>query len=77
MYCVHARKRASGAPEHTLEHVRKSQNFLGVSQTLCPQNPLPLTLDCAVAPSLIWVPSVVKQALGSKLKQPDLYNVCI
>ena len=32
MYCVHARKRASGAPEHTSEHV-KSQNFQGA----CPQ----------------------------------------
>ena len=34
MYCAHARKRASEAPEHTSEHV-KSQNFFGA----CPQTP--------------------------------------
>ena len=38
MYCVHARKRASGAPEHTSEHV-KSQNFQGRAPRPSSDNP--------------------------------------
>ena len=49
MHCVHARKRASGAPKHNSGHV-KSQNFLGP----CPQTPF--TQSIMEGPHFLYLP---------------------
>ena len=56
MYCMHARKGTSKAPEHTSEYV-KSLNFLGA----CPQTPL-----TQYGPHFLylpWAPTILSVAL--------------
>ena len=69
MYCVHAQKRASGAPEHTSEHVKTQ--FPGA---MPPDPPHTIHFVGSHFLYLPWAPPILSVALNTLMAMHALFS---